>query len=272
MNDHTQPNLLARLEAANPIDAVTISRLDQGRPELAEVLFRGEAVASSQARVRPGKTTRRRLTLAIVAIVLIAIALATPAFGLGERLLGIFSGSPVDPAKVAPRELHVMSAMTHGVSPRLPASAQENAARFQVALWRQLTARDGRVYFAGRAENGGTCVAIGNKGDSHLFGSITCVADFPSSARPLLDESAWSGPGPDASIVRFEGFAADGVARTALLMADGSLAAATPVEDNVYFRADGLPTEPASGIVALDENSTVLYTSCMARAGCPRPQ
>lgn len=223
-------------------------------------------------RRRARRSTQRRVALASVLGALTAIVVATPALGIGNRVLGMFDGTPVNSTQVPPMDLHVLSAMTHGVSPRLPTSPRDDAVRFKAASLRQLAVRDGRAYFAARAEDGGTCVAIGKTGGEHLFGSITCAPDFPSSARPLLDESAWSGPGTDAQIGRFEGFASDGVASVGLLVGDGRLTAVTPVEQNVYVRVDGLPTEPVLGIVALGKGNEPIYTLCMARGGCPAPR
>jgi hypothetical protein len=227
---------------------------------------------------RARTTTRRRVALATTAAALIAIVLATPALGLGNRLLGFFDGTPIDSTQVPASDLHVLSAMAHGVSPRLSASKQEDAARFQAASLRQLAVRDGRTFFAARAEGGGLCVAIGEVGAEHLFGSISCAPDFPSSARPLLDESAWRSPGLDreseahSQITRFEGFAADGVASVGLLVADGKIASITQVEDNVYLRRDDLPSDPVLGIVALDKDKRVINIACMAQGGCPDPK
>jgi hypothetical protein len=222
---------------------------------------------------RARRTTRRRVALATTAAALIATVLATPALGLGNRLLGFFDGTPVDSTQVPASDLHVLSAMAHGVSPRLPASRQEDEARFKAASLRRLAVREGRTFFAARAEGGGMCVAIGEVGTKHLFGSVSCAPDFPSSARPLLDESAWSGPGLDLSqITRFEGFAADGVASVGLLVAEGRVAAITQVEDNVYLRTDDLPEEPVLGIVTLDKDKRVINIACMAEAGCPAPK
>jgi hypothetical protein len=224
---------------------------------------------------RARRTTQRRVGLATAVAALIAIVLATPALGLGNGLMGIFDGTPVEPARVPASDLHVLSAMVHGVSPRVPASRQEDATRFQAASLRQLAVREGRTYFAARAEGGGTCVAIGEVGAKHLFGSMSCAPDFPSSARPLLDESVWRGPGldggkgADLQISRLEGFAADGVASVGLLVADGKIVAVTQVEDNVYLRRDDLPGEPVLGIVALDKDKRVITIACMARGGCP---
>jgi hypothetical protein len=227
---------------------------------------------------RARRKTRRRVALATAVAALIAIVLATPALGLGNRLMGIFDGTPVASTQVPASDLHVLSAMAHGVSPRLPASKQEDATRFQAASLRQLAVRDGRAFFAARAEGGGMCVAIGEIGAEDLFGSISCAPGFPSSARPLLDESAWSGPGLDRQseaqprVSLFEGFAADGVASVGLLVADGKIAAVTRVEDNVYLRRDGLPGEPVLGIVALDNDKQVINIACMAQGGCPAPK
>lgn len=275
---------IVRLENANPVSIELLSRLDEEVPELASILARGQTsldaaanIPESSARMRRGQSSWRRVGVAALIAAVLVIVLAGPAAGLQGRLFEIFDGTPVGTDQVSARDLHVLSAMARGVSPRVAVSPKEDVRGFQASNWRQLTVRDGRAYFAAQRAGGGTCVAIGEVGGA--IGSVTCAPDFPSPTRPLLDSSVWRGtPGSDpttpftAQIVRLEGFAADGVARVGLLLGDGRVVSVTPVIRNVYVRADELPTDSVVGFVALDSGNTPLYTNCMAPAGCPAPR
>jgi len=103
-----------------------------------------------------------------------------------------------------------------------------------------------------------------------------------SAERPIFDErriglgvvydskGGFRGLERPLTVLRLEGFAADGVATVALLMPDGRIEAVTPVEDNVYHRLDALPTEPIAGIVDLDPEGHRICTQCIARGGCEK--
>jgi hypothetical protein len=213
---------------------------------------------------------RRRLRVAAAIGALVAIVLATPAFGVGKRLLGFSAGTPVETTQLSSEQLHVLGAMTEGRSPRVPASKEADLRRVRLASLRQIAVRDGHTYFAANKQGGGMCVAIGKVNSSHLFGSLTCTPDFPSASRPLLDESTWTGSG-ELRVSALEGFADDSIVSVGVLLGDGGVTAVTPVENNVYLRTADLPSEPVAGIVGLGENGETMYTQCMAPGGCPRP-
>jgi hypothetical protein len=56
-----------------------------------------------------------------------------------------------------------------------------------------------------------------------------------------------------------EGFAVDAVAKVGLVTASGRLEAVTPVQDNVYVRTEGLPSERILGMIAFDANGKALW-------------
>jgi hypothetical protein len=169
---------------------------------------------------------------------------------------------------------HVLGAMASGVSPRIPTSAQEDLGRVGGAHLRQIAERDGRAYFVSDLRGGGLCVTIRATDDPSGSWGYTCSPDFPSAARPLLDESVfWGlrGSTPEPRIVRLEGFADDSVASVGVMSADGRVEALTPVQDNVYLRTDDLPDGPVGGIVALDASGARVYDLCYVRGGCSPP-
>jgi hypothetical protein len=207
---------------------------------------------------------RRRTAVLAIAAVLAVIVMATPAFGLGDRLLGLFDGTPVTSDRLSREELHIMSAMAHGVSPRVPASQREDLRRIEASSLREIATRNDRAFFVADRRGGGLCVSIGTVGATRLFGSIVCVPDFPSPLRPILDRSVFRGSVTQPIVSRLEGFAADGVASVGVVNANGDLEALTPVQDNVYSRIDGLPRQTIRRIVAFDANGKRLYSQCYA--------
>jgi hypothetical protein len=226
----------------------------------------------------------RRLAVAVIAatVFLASILLATPALGIGERLSDLFHGKPVEAEQLSPRTLHNLSAMASGVSPRQPASEAQDRARFDASSFRQIATRGNRAFFVADRSGGGLCISVADIDDPDVIGSIGCSPDFPSPGRPIFDESRirsrvvydskgrFRGLDEPQTAIRLEGFAADGVASVALLMADGEIEAVTPVEDNVYHRVEGLPSDPIAGIIALDVGGHRIHTQCMARRGCEK--
>jgi hypothetical protein len=249
-----------------------------------DALVAGAPVSSADWQDVVGRARRpRRRALAALAIAaaLGAIVAATPAFGVGERIRGLFDGTPVEAERLDPRKLHALSAMASGVSPRLPASEREDRARFEASSFRQIATRGNRAFFVADISSDGLCVSVADVGDPDVIGAIGCSPDFPSAERPIFDESRlrarqvfengrFRGLAEPFAATRLEGFAADGVASVGLLTVDGAIEALTPVEDNVYLRTEGLPTEPIAAIVALDAEGNRLYSQCMVRKGCAK--
>jgi hypothetical protein len=99
----------------------------------------------------------------------------------------------------------------------------------------------------------------------YTFGVIKCSSDFPTAAQPVLDFSIFhSSSGGDAkpsaaTLWRSEGIAADGVAKVALVTADGQSIAETAVVDNKYsFSA--LPAAGGVSLVAYDARGKVVFS------------
>jgi hypothetical protein len=235
-----------------------------------ELLAIADAVQSTQRRSRS-----RLVRIAVAAAAAMAtIAVAAPALGIDRHVFGLFGGEPVRTEQLSDAQRHVLGAMASGVSPRIPLSAQADLERARAAHLRKIAERDGRAYFVSDRKGGGLCVTIRSVADPSGSWGYTCSPDFPSAARPLLDESVfWGlrGETVEPRIVRLEGFADDSVASVGVLSADGRVEAVTPVQDNVYLRTDDLPVGAVGGIVALDANGARVYDECYVRGGCSPP-
>jgi len=215
---------------------------------------------------RAHRSRRRRLTLTVV-VATALLALALPTLGIGGRLLDLFSGDPVGSDELSPEALRVLGAMSAGVEPRLPASAQESMARVGAANLRRIATRDGDSFYVADRAGGGHCVTITHAGERNPFAGYLCSPDFPSQKQPLADESVFGGS-PEAPVVRrLEGFAADGVAGIEVVTVSGSRVT-TSAEDNVYLRTDRLPSERVREIVAVDSAGSPIYSMCLMRGGC----
>lgn len=129
--------------------------------------------------VKRARRPRRLALLGLAATVGIAtILVATPAFGIGERIRGLFEGTPVEAESLSPRTLHNLSAMASGVSPRDPASPQQDRARFEASGFRQIATRGNRAFFVADRSGGGLCISIADLGDPDVIGSIGCSPDY----------------------------------------------------------------------------------------------
>jgi hypothetical protein len=204
----------------------------------------------------------------------LATVVATPAFGLGRHLLDLITGgTPVSTARFSDQDLRFLSAVARGVSPSdVPASKREQLESVGSTRIRQIAVRDGRTFFVIDKSDGSHCYAVGDEGDSNLFGGIECPAAsyFPTPTHPILDMSAVRLSPTDSqrqlTLMRLEGFAADGVASVAVITASGQITADTPVIDNVYSaQGNQLPDQPINGLVAFGADGKQLYSQCLTR-------
>jgi hypothetical protein len=279
MNEHTDEVVRKRFRnLANPLD----------QSDWADVLRRAGSRQQVEARALgshlggTGATERGRALL-LTALVMAAIAISAPAFGLPGRLAGLIGGgSPIGAAELSERDLAALSAAAHGIRlSRVPVPKQALLDRIQGTAIRTIAERAGRAYFVVDKRDGSHCYAVGYTGQADLFGQITCPISpaFPSPERPILDLAVYHGQfapsgggaspgGMTCCLWRLEGFAADGVASVGVETASGTVEAVTPVQDNVYIRTSKLPSEAVRAIVALDGNGDRVYTRCLARDGC----
>lgn len=220
---------------------------------------------------RRARRSRRRRIVTAIALAVIGVGIAAPPLAIGGQRLGLIGGgTPVAADALSPYNLHVMGAMANGTSPRLPASRREDMERFGASSLRQIAERDGHTFFVARRRDGGLCVSVGVTGSARVLRSIACSPDFPSGKMPILDASTVRGSPQLPASIRLEGFAADGVAAVGILTTSDTIEAQTPVQDNVYSRAEEVPMENVAGIVALDRDGDRLYALCFARTGCKR--
>ncbi len=213
---------------------------------------------------RSRRPYRKRLTIVALTLAILALV-ASPAFGVGGRLLDLFSGDPVKTEQLSKDQLQVLGAMATGFSVRVPASAQESLTRAKAAHLRLIATRDGRSYYVANLAGGGLCVTITWPGDPDPLRGYLCSPNFPSPRQPVADKSAFAGAPEAPKVRRLEGFAADGVTAIEVIAANGSRVT-TPVEDNVYLRTDGLPRTPVREVLALDASGQPVATVLTAPA------
>lgn len=215
-------------------------------------------VAVRTAALRPLKHRQRRPRwLPAVVAVIIGGAISTSALAVSGRLGNLFEGSPVPTEQLAPTDRFVLSA--------------SDVDRPRVQL---IASRAGRSFYVIHRENGGPCFASGPANQPVRLGTTMCpkpgtALSFPSAGQPILDHSSYAvaADSPVSQIEYLAGFAADPVARVAVIDLRGEVAASTAVVDNVYV-AEIAPT-PITELVAFDRAGRVLFRQCMQPDGCP---
>jgi len=215
-------------------------------------------------RAHRGQRRSRRWVGAVAAGV--AVLVAAPAFAFG---LGAFDGAPIPATALSAHDLHALSAMANGVSVRVPSSRAQDMTGLGDGQLRQIAVRDDHAFFVAPRTGGGLCMAIGTA-DPLTLGQIGCTPEFPSPSRPLFDMSSFGGSLQQAVVTRLQGFVTDGIASVGVLT-DSGVVAVTPVENNVYSRASGLPQGTVRGIVALDQTGGRVHTFCIDPHGCDGP-
>jgi hypothetical protein len=126
-----------------------------------------------------------------------------------------------------------------------------------------LASRHDRVFYRLGAVNGEPCFGVGFATDVGSPGSVVCQRGFPGSGNPVLDFSVYEGTRHDVkefSLVRVEGFAADGVAAVQFFRPNGQVAVTVPVFGNVYSAAS-VPKGPIAGYAAVDKEGKRLWRS-----------
>lgn len=121
----------------------------------------------------------------------------------------------------------------------------------------------GQSYYRIANASGPDCFGIGPEiRKPSTLGQVVCQREFPSRRFPIIDMTVAS---PDGTILRSEGFAADGVARVRIEATDGSILEEVPVQQNVYRFAvtDGLAR--ASKIIAVTKDGEVVSSSALPR-------
>lgn len=247
-------NALDLVAAVNPVppgDAAALDAEPESERTLALVRARRardvERPASGPAPVR-----RRRVALAIVAV----LALGVPTLAASGRLGDLFgfstTGAPVEASDFDP----------HLATQLKSVGADGNIRRLDV--------RDGVAFYVARSEAGALCLHVASAdapAPQGIRGSGGCMPPetakrFPSPGMPVWSMTSYMSPpgGPRAGVFvhRLAGFAADGVADVEFIARDGSSIASVPVANNV-FAASGLPQVPIKALVAHDADGNVVW-------------
>jgi hypothetical protein len=206
-------DVVARLAAANPIPTDTPLHLPG-----------------------PVRVPRRRLAVAGV----LAVAVAIPAVAFAGKL-GDLLGITNEGATVS----------TSNVLPGYPALDQAMQELNVGATMQYLGTLNGVAFYATRNANGDFCIAI-DRVDAQYdkgFGCLANADNFPSGDVKALTF-------PPASML--DGVAADGVATVEALDADGNVLASTPVVNNLFVSGDQLPDGSVAYVETLDANGNVL--------------
>jgi hypothetical protein len=240
-----QDDLVRRIEASCP-------PLPDASAETGERLLQ-EALSTFGPRARQRRTIVAVAVAAVVTVVLASVALAWDIGGISA----LVSGEPVPAARLSEGDRFTLERLT----------GDESGKHLEPDAVMLLGERNGRAYYAlGRGED--ICFASGPAAQKDLFGSATCAPGFPSPEQPILEFTVYTGrPGElDAHPYRFDGIAADGVARVGFREPSGRLHT-TPVIDNIYSLTNVSDLTVAS-VVGLDRDGRTVYDRCVARAGC----
>ncbi len=141
---------------------------------------------------------------------------------------------------------------------------------------RLLAERSGIGFYAAKNTAGKYCFAIGfGSSTTPRLDALACqggvIGSFPSASDPVADFSGVRAAAEGStSVVTLAGFAADDVARVAVLGRNGKTIASTQVESNVYAAGD-LPQTEASAIVAYDQAKNVVFRRHLGPPPLPRP-
>lgn len=126
-----------------------------------------------------------------------------------------------------------------------------------------LGARDGRTFYRLARPDGTVCYSVNATEIRDHLGGVACppVGGFPSPEAPVLDLSVFestSHTSRSVTLVRAQGFAADGVAQVALLGPGGTTTRRVRVTGNVYALDVPLGASVV-GLVAYDRHGRELF-------------
>jgi hypothetical protein len=215
---------------------------------------------------------RLRITVALIAVVLatgcgsaVSSEQADPAYQSNEPApLDRVSNRGTPFSSLLPRDEQALSRMRGGVG------VPESISVEHISI---LGTRGNRSFY--RLSD--HCYGSGPASPTnHVFGQISCTPAFPSPAVPVQDGTVFgSSAGRDQrpqprtlTVHASHGIAADGVAKVALLDADGQIVAETSVRDNIYS-FDPAPAGNATKVVAYSATGEVVFSQ--PPAGSPPP-
>jgi hypothetical protein len=117
----------------------------------------------------------------------------------------------------------------------------------------------GQSYYRIANAAGSDCFGIGSADRApSTLAQVVCQKEFPSRAFPLIDMTV---AGPDGSIIRSEGFVADGIATMRIETIDGSTVAETPVVNNVYHFPDTAKLDAGKKLIGLTADDEIVSVS-----------
>lgn len=219
--------------------------------------FAEENVATDRGRAARQLRRSRRVVLLAATITALAVAVGTPAFGIGPRLYDLLFqiSTPAEP--IAPAEKEALSPESRWL---LQHGGEVDWTSFE------LIGKAGPLaYYEIRKESGERCFASGELARRPEVGSLTCPAPgasfaYPSARQPILDFSSFvlDGRTNESRLSVLTGIAADGVARVGVMDVAGHIYS-TPLANNAYY-AKGLHDGPVVAIVALNAIDDVVYT------------
>jgi hypothetical protein len=216
-------------------------------PELLAILDAYASTQQPRARRRQ-PLPLRRLGLIAAAAAVIAVPAAAFADQIGQILGLTNSGTPIAETQLPDWQLSALQ--TTG---------------FPTNAIHLLGKRDDISFYISRQPNGGTCFAIGLTPGAATtrIDALSCgsqLGSFPSSTDPIADFSASTSAADGSNqVTRMAGFAADPITSIALLDAANNTLYTTPVVDNIYYAASGLPAASAASIAALDSQGRIVY-------------
>lgn len=190
---------------------------------------------------RPAAARRARRPLLVLAAI---AAIAVPAAAFGSQIGGLVglggNGTTVSTRDVPESSQPMLGAGMASLD--WPATSQ------------LLGTRGDTSFYASTRSDGSLCLAVDvdHGGPGSL---ITCLPPDLAATDPVMGEP-FANDG--TALHRLAGFAADGVARVALVAADGSEIASAPVVDHLYLATD-TPDVPAVAVVAYDPSGNAVY-------------
>jgi hypothetical protein len=156
------------------------------------------------------------------------------------------NGTPIDLSGISAQDKHALDSTGVDGNPRL------------------LRVIHGRAFYRFSGKAGEDCYATGSSAQAPAqFGTVACPKGFPTE-QPILDQSFFKFyPSGVVKPLALQGFAADRVARVAVVDA-GGIAYSTPVVNNVYFFAE-LPDVAVTRLVAFDGSDRQIFSQDLGR-------
>lgn len=245
---NSRQTLAQRLATANPVRQSHLNRSSDADQE--NMLYRILASERPTTRAdRIGVSFRLR-AVAVTAVALVVVLLPAVTVARHFGLFGLTNeGQRIDRTQLSLSEL---------------SGLDESGFAGDVRL---LGRRAGVAFYAAAGRSGGLCFATGSASGAapklnYFMGCQRATSSsFPSPKEPILDLSPLKSPNPREVVYvqRLAGFAADGVARVAVVGLDGSMVHTADVADNIYATEWFSTDIPSTTIVALDREGHVLY-------------